>query len=336
MFSTGKNFPKGLLIISLMMMVSITSCGEMLTTQPTIKMDVPPPQTAQLKTFKTSGEYLKAGKASFDAKQFDEAQAYLSESVRLDPKNQAAHLLLGVTYVKLGKGTEARREFDKAVQLDAKTGDAETAKSWLKRLNNPLGVGILPVKQSWFIKFIPELDDKVALERKAGRIDQFFSKFLPNIEQLYYRTLSKVLSDCGLYSTIDLYGAEPVEWDSETIHQGDMNRPIIHFYVRAINSAKLKGKTNVTNIISKNAKILIDGDIDLKIEEEGMLIGGSYSVLITSDIDLYSVKDARLIKNISDKIKVEKVGQRELKNYMDQAFKTLFQKMALEIHNALL
>ena len=341
MFLTGKNIRKGLLLLSLAMMVFITSCAEMLTGQPTVKMDVPPPQTPQLQTFQTSGEYLKAGKASFDIQRFDEAQAYLSDAVRLDQENQAAHLLLGVTYVKLGKGAEARREFDKAVQIDAKTGDAETAKSWLKRLNNPLGVGILPVKQSWLIRFSPVADNEAQLQWKAGKITQFYNTYFPNIEQIYYRTLSKILSDCGFYSIIDFYGAEPVEWKHESTAEKTppfMGIPMAAVVIKSINTAKLNNKSNIANFKHTNAKIILIGDIDLIVEEKTLFHGGIYwyNISINPTVRLYSIKDLKLIKDISDKIIMEKVKKDNLKDTMNQAFEKLFQKMALEIHNALL
>jgi len=347
MFLTENNVKKCLLfisLISLMMMVFITSCADMaqmMEFQPTTKIDVPPPQTPQLQTFKTSSEYLKAAKASFDAQRFDEAQAYLSEAVRLDQKNQAAHLLLGVTYVKLGKGAEARREFDRAVQIDPKTGDAETAKSWVKRLDNKLGVGILPVKQSWSIRFSPVAENKAQLEWKAGKIDQFYNTYFPNIEQIYYRTLSKILSDCGFYSIIDFYGAEPVEWKHESTTEKTppfMGIPMAAVVVKSINTAKLNNKSNIANFKNTNAKIILIGDIDLFVEEKTLFHGGIYwyNISINPTVRLYSVKDLKLIKDISERITIEKVKKDDLKDIMNQAFEKLFQKMALEIHNALL
>lgn len=334
MFSTEKNFKKGLFLLSLMLMVFITSCADLLTVQPTIKMDVPPPQTTQLKTFKTSGEYLKAGKASFDARQFDEARAYLSDAVRLDQKNQAAHLLLGVTYVKLGRGSEARREFNKAVQIDAKTGDAETAKSWLKRLDNPLMVAILPVKESFTIEFTSVFAQKDQIDWKAKKIDQFILHYLPDVEKLYYRTLTKVLSDCGFYSIINLYGEEPSKWK----YDAEVKRSLLGItpIVKMTNTAKERGKHDLLNAKNVNAKIIIDCDIDFNVKEGIMLIGEHYTFLINTSLRLYSVKDMRLIKNIYDKITLEKVPTPDLSNYLNKAFNKLFQKMALEIHNALL
>lgn len=340
MFLTKNNLKKCLLLASLMMMVFITSCAEMMTTQPTIKMDVPPPQTPQLQTFKTSGEYLKAGKASFDAKQLDEAQAYLSDAVRLDQKNQAAHLLLGVTYVKLGKGAEARREFDKAVQIDAKTGDAETAKSWLKRLDNPLVLGILPPRQDKSSKVIlgpgfALLVDNNALEKLARNVQEKQKKEVHGIKNYYYIILSKTLSDCGLYSINELHKADNIDLEQNTIPENNPIKPAITM------TNKVNYNFNKNPILAElkntNVKILIDGSVDEHVTMEKGLSGMNGSCIIGYNIELYSVKDSRLIKRIANKVTINNITNMDnIDNILSKANEDLFKKMALEIHNALL
>jgi hypothetical protein len=364
MFLTGKNIRKGLFLLSLAMMVFITSCAEMaqmLDTKPTAKIDVPPPQTPQLQTFQTSGEYLKAGKASFDAQRFDEAQAYLSEAVRLDQKNQAAHLLLGVTYVKLGKGAEARREFDKTVQLDSKTsdavtpvakpkrkakkavqpevktGDAETARSWLKRLDNPLTVGILPPKQEESCKIIlGPLDDNAASESTIQNIHQTLNKDLTGLKNYYYSILSKTLSNSGFYSPIELFKEAPMDIKQDTIRETIAGKPSIAAIAKT--TYNLNENPATMNLENHNVKILIKSNIDMHTTFERGLLGGIKNATLTTgyNIDLYSVKNKSLIKHIRDEITINNIPTNNIENITNQTTEKLFQKMALEIHNALL
>jgi tetratricopeptide (TPR) repeat protein len=332
---TGENFKKCFLIACLMMMGSIVACtSDFYAVQPKIKMDVTPSQTTQLKTFKTSAEYLKEGKRSFDTNHFDEAQSYLSEAVRLDPKNQPAHLLLGVTMVKLGKGSDARSEFDKTVQINGKTADAETAKSWLKRLNNPISVAILPAKESLTISFAPVFATRDQLNWKGAQISRFINNYVPLAEKTYYNTLSKDLSACGFYSIINLYGEEPSKWNVSTSTNQEFLgvRPVSTI----TNTAKQRGGINISTARNDNAKIAIDSDINYNIKEGVMLIGNYYTIKIHTDVKLYSVKGPILIKDISDELTLEKIPSNELGNYMEKGFEKLFQKMALKIHNALL
>src|SRR5207249_524548 len=94
---------------------SLLSCGFLTQS--------PPPQT---KTFDTSVEYLNEGKQAFDSGRFVEAQRYLLEAIRLDSSNQPARVLAGVTWARLGKAGNARREFEKAVEINKETADAVT------------------------------------------------------------------------------------------------------------------------------------------------------------------------------------------------------------------
>lgn len=338
MFLTEKNFKKGLLLVSLVMMVFLTSCVEMLTTQPTSKMDVPAPQAPQLKTFQTSAEYTKAGKASFDAKQFDEAQAYLSDAVRLDQKNQAAHLLLGVTYVKLGKGADARREFDKTLQIDAKTGDGETAKSWLKRLDNPVAVGILPPNQNWSVKIIlglaaSALIDNNEVERVTQNIQNKLKNNINGLKNYYYITLSKTLSDCKFYSINEIGKGEHMELEQNTIRETIAGKPTI----TAITKTNFNENSIINNAKSSNIKILIKCIIDDHLTTEKGLFATNSSATIGYNIELYSVKESRIIKHIKDKVTIDNTQSSDnLESLATQAEEKLFKKMALEIHNALL
>jgi tetratricopeptide (TPR) repeat protein len=318
------------------MMVFITSCAEMMTTQPTIKMDAPPPQTPQLQTFKTTGEYLKAGKASFDAKQFDEAQAYLSDAVRLDQKNQAAHLLLGVTMVKLGKGADARREFDKAVQIDAKTGDAETAKAWLKRLDNPLVVGIIPPKITVSSPVKSEIfDDRERIAEAAQIILQKNLKFIPTVQSAYFQKLSKTFSACGFYSTVKFDELKSIIIDADTYRENIGSTQILTPTSKTRTNDSMIGSF-ISRAKNKNVKILIAGSIEDYMSTERD--GSSYNHTLTCgiNIDLISVKDSMVIKRLSNKITHDKVKTDEIKDVITKTWDELFQKMALEIHNALL
>jgi len=367
MFLIENNLKKCLLLISLLVMVFITSCAEMaqmLEAQPTAKIDVPPPQAPQLQTFKTSDEYLKAGKASFDAQRFDEAQAYLTEAVRLDQKNQPAHLLLGVTYVKMGKGAEARKEFDKTVQLDVKagdietakpkgkkrpkasvqsdvkTGDAETARSWLKRLDNPLAVGILPPRQDKSSKVtlgpgVALFVDSNALEQLAHNMQQKQKDQVHGIKNYYYSILSKTLTDCGFYSINELHKADNIELEQNTIPETNAVKPAITMLNKVYYN--LNRSSIIANLNNSNIKILIEGSISEHITLERGLSGINGSCIIGYNIELYSVKDSRLIKSIANKVTIDKITNMDnIDNILSKANEDLFKKMALEIHNALL
>ena len=134
------------------------------------------PQSTQ--NLQTPAEYLKIGKNRFDEGRFAEAQRYLAEATRLNPDDQAARLLLGVTWAKLGNAVEARREFQKASEINAITNDGKAARSWLNRLQNPVVLAVFAFQSTGI----------------SSRYD---------IENLSYQSLHKWLFTSGLYSIVE-------------------------------------------------------------------------------------------------------------------------------------
>jgi len=67
---------------------------------------------------KRAKETFASGATSFKKGDFDKALTPLEESVKLDPKNAAAHLLLAQTHEAKGTLDKAAAEYRKAIELD--------------------------------------------------------------------------------------------------------------------------------------------------------------------------------------------------------------------------
>jgi len=129
---------------------------------------------------------FQKGKRYFNAGNYQEALRYLSEATRLDPKNQPAHSLAGVAYTKLGKWLDARREFEIVVRLNPNSPEASQAEKWLKRLQQPINVLILP--------FV----DLSGTSKKSSGDKEWMFKFTA----ILFQRLDKYLKHSGLYNVI--------------------------------------------------------------------------------------------------------------------------------------
>ena len=295
-----------------------------------------------IKHFNNSEEYLKEGKAQFDAQQIALAQEYLAEAIRLDPENQAAHALAGEAYVKLGKGRGAQREFEKVIQINSKTNNAALARDWLERFNNPLPLAIPAIKDRVNVKYQIEnylsidQDGKIVTLDKNMRSDgrdalvfyakKFMKEEVPNFDELYRKKLVKVLLDSGFYSMVDsgnmTYGRKEVDWSRIC---RDMNQ--------------------------KGAKIIALGSVDFTYKNEGgrnvdkYILANMFTTLkyltITAHIvvDLYAVKGCQSIAVLKESQVIDNVpynSYNKLDPTVQDVLETLFEKIAVKVHNALL
>jgi len=341
-----ENHQQSLMLIILLLITSITSCSGLSTVHPAAKTDVLPREPVQLKIFNTSREYFDEGKVSFGSKRFQEARNYLYEAVRLDQNNQAAHLLLGVVYMKLGQGTQARREFEMAVQINAQTADGETARSWLKRLDNPVTVGILPPKLNWSVKIIQDwafsvaaavLSEDDSLEKAAQSAHNIVNRDLNGTKNWYYLIMKNTLSECGFYSIIEIAKTEPMQIEENTVRENVAGKPAITAITRA--NSNLGQQSTISYIKDNNIDILIECNIEEDIIMERSVFKGDATITIRCNIDLYSANDSKLVKHISHMIPIGKIPiqkRNDIDTITNQAFDKLFREVALKIHDALL
>ena len=71
-----------------------------------------------------AGQYLSSGKAYFEQKEYDNAKIQLMNAVKSNPDSVEAHKLLASTYLNLGNGQEAFKEYLRLEQMEP--GNIET------------------------------------------------------------------------------------------------------------------------------------------------------------------------------------------------------------------
>lgn len=245
----------------------------------------------------TSDLNIQKGKMYFKAENYQKSLRYLLEAIRLDPRNQQAHSLAGVAYTKLGKWTDARREFEIVVRLNPNSAEAKQAQKWLKRLQEPIPVFILPF---------------VDLSNASSRYGSYKGEGWSSvIAGAYIISLSKYLTNSGLYKLL------PVKMGALI----DIN--VLHSNFQSIcQEAKNQG-----------AKIIVSGFID---EYDRQITGPIYKDLQKVTIKVYSTKDCRLIHSVTDSQRVfmdtridtkGKTIQDNLKLLFDRIFKEINAKL---------
>jgi len=263
----------------------LLSCG-------ILKQSPPPPS----KTFDTSAENLNEGKQLFDSGQYAEAQKYLLEAIRLEPSNQPARVLAGVTWARLGKAGNARREFEKAVEINKETADGATAKDWLKRLESPLTVAIFPFEN---------------LGKQSGY----------GIERSAYQALYKQLFESGLYSIID-----ERQLGYRGFRQGSRES-------QACQLAREKGaKIGLLGIISE-FQLIQDKPPPLYLGER---VSNFYAAALKTSLQIYATSDCRLLDTFSRSLTQRHIPDRNRDAALQQIVNNVFQQLALDIHKTLM
>lgn len=253
--------------------------------------------SAALTAPETFDSNFQKGKRYFDAGNYQEALRYLSEATRLEPKNQQGHSLAGVAYTKLGKWGDARREFEIVVRLNQNSPEGKQAQNWLKRLQQPINILILP--------FI----DLSNATQKYGRDNMF------NITSAFYNTLSKFLSDSRLYNiTIPTEGSE-------------LFNIIIH------DNSKFSNIRDICQHANKNgAKIIAVGFID----DFNFKDTPPHSANMKITIKIYSTKDCRLIHSVTDSGSFDNVAEGQLVDGIRRTLNIMFDRMFKEINAKLI
>jgi tetratricopeptide (TPR) repeat protein len=251
---------------------------------------------APIQTFETPGEYLREGKNHFDAGRFVEAQRYLVEAIRLDSNNQAARVLAGVTWVKLGNASNARREFESAIGINQSTGDAATARSWRERLQHPLPVATFPFEK---------------LSTTGGY----------GIERLCYQTLQRYLFESGLYSILD--EKQLGYWRSQ---KGSRES-------QACQVARDKGaKIALLGIIS-DFQLAQDKPPRLYLGER---VSSFYAATLKVTLQIYATGDCRLVDTFSRSVAQRQIPDRNRDAALQQMVDRVFQQLAMNIHATLM
>jgi tetratricopeptide (TPR) repeat protein len=251
-----------------------------------------------IKTFETSGEYLKEGKSHFDAGRFIEAQRYLAEAIRLDPNNQPAHVLAGVTWVKLGKANYARSEFEKTVEINRNSGDGVTAQTWLQRLQQPLSVAIFPFEN---------------LRGASGY----------NVERLSSQSLHKQLLESGLYSILDERQLSYSSFGGSK--QGSRQ-------TRSCEVARGRGgKIAIIGTVS-DFQLVQDKPPPIQLGPTTTYYGAGIKVTL----QVYATSECRLVDTFSKSAVRRQIPAQEREAALNQIIDGVFQQLALNIHAALM
>jgi tetratricopeptide (TPR) repeat protein len=247
----------------------------------------------------TFNSNFQKGKKYFDSGNYTEALRYLSEAIRLDPKNQQGHSLAGVAYTKLGKWGDARREFEIVVRLNKNSPEGKQAQNWLKRLQEPITVLILP----WV-----DLSN-VSIKEGADKP--------PILAGAFSNALSRFLSNSGLYKVMAIGGGRDF-------------RKIID-----INVLKSSLKSTCQEANQNGAKIMVSGYID---DFDQQLTSQNYRASMKLTIKVYSTKDCRLIHSVTDRHIIDSVvnNQFDMNNAIQDGLNTMFVRMFKEINAKLI
>lgn len=250
----------------------------------------------------TFNSNFQKGKKYFDAGNYQEALRYLSEAIRLDPKNQQGHSLSGVAYTKLGKWGDARREFEIVVRLNPNSAEGQQAQNWLKRLQQRITVLILP--------FI----DLSNGTKKYGKDNMF------NVSSAFFKTLRDFLVDSKLYNVI--YPQEGSELFNTIVYNW---RPGISNIQAICQQAKQNG-----------AKIIASGyidDIDMPQQTSNI-----YRASMKVTIKIYSTKDCHLIHSVTDRHNINSVvnNQSDMNKAIRDGLNAMFDRMFKEINAKLI
>lgn len=263
----------------------LPSCG--------IPIEAPLPQT---KTFDTSAEYLNEGKQHFDSGRFAEAQKHLLEAVRLDPTNQPARVLAGVTWAKLGKGANARREFERAVEINKETADAATARAWLKRLESPLSLAIFPFDN---------------LGKQSGY----------GIERSGYQALYRQLFESGLYSIVD---ERQLGFGSS--RKGSRQS-------QACQVAREKGARIVMLGIVSDFQVVQDKPPPFYLGER---VSTFYAAALKVSLQVYETDNCKLVNTLTKSAVKRQIPDRTRDVALQQIVDSVFQQLAMNIHATLM
>ncbi len=71
----------------------------------------------------SAADLLEKGLGFFEVKNYSRALEACQQAIKLEPKNPAAHYLLGTTYYALGRYQEALGAYEKAAQLNPEAAD---------------------------------------------------------------------------------------------------------------------------------------------------------------------------------------------------------------------
>jgi len=259
------------------------------------------PPLEPLKTFTTAEGYYQEGKMHFDRGNYQEAERYLGETIRLDPNNQKAHAMAGVAYARLGRCTEAKIEFETTVRLNQNSSEGKQAQEWLRRLGEPLRVLVLPVSSS-----------------SSDRLNELITK---RCSELLY----KYLLASGLYQ---ISGAER-DYEFSQVSRIGVNPQSIS---QLCDLARKKG---IKIIIAGNLD-----DVKARVFDPGvyMQVGGktvdfkSYDASFKISLWAYATRDCRLIHQLTEEQSFKNVISEKIDAAVEKTLDFTVQKLLKELN----
>ena len=283
---------------------------------------------APAKSFGTSGEYVTEAASLSDAGKYPEALGYLAEAIKLDPASQPAHALCGEAWAKLGKGTNARREFETTIEINGDTSTAAKAKEWLDRFKNPLPIAIAPLnlKSDLKVNVNWERGSGSSKKTRAQTLQKEYGEFA---QKQYYNKLTQVLSECGFYSTAKLDKSELQSACRESAQKGAKIAIVTK-------SAEIRFREDTNRFVSFVHGSPV-GLIQIVPGVSSLFESGlSFKIDIDIDIDVVQSNKCNIIKRVNETMNNEGVLGARMDSTLAQMFDILFQRVALDIHDALL
>lgn len=341
-------FLSGLMLILMMFMVSCASDGSsgQRVTRKAGQVEDAAKASPPMKSFNSAEEYLKEAVVQSKAGKHSECLAYLREALKLNPNNPEAHALAGVTYAKLGKGSPAREEFEKAVRIDASSAEADNAREWLKRFENPVRV----------VLYQPITEPKLIFKQSDGRVldpnrltapsDKRIHEWeKKNVNRQLSNFMSGFLNDCGLYKLSQFYGKGSSSADvCRQLNKGENDILIVPTKII------ITLQEHLDNVAARVAALpllilapftgavaeAVSTPSTDKAQRAVQSIG--FTTIITSNIciDVVHIKECKLIKQIEREGSPQEIPSDALDTQLGPIFDNTFREIALEVHDTLL
>lgn len=288
-----------------------------------------------MKTFATPEEYLKEATVLVSVGRTEEARKYITEGINRAPNNQAVRNMAGVAYARMGKGDEAKVEFQTAVKLNPNSPEAATANQWLEKFKKPLPIAIYPLKiQS---NILVRSDQENFFDGKS-RSQSFKDDFDKVIEREFYTKIKDVLEKSGFYKIVQ-FDANDIEGQinpsaacREAAEKGALIAIVCkNSSARYTENASIGGKLAAIPLRIIFGALLNSNEVDQAITE-GVI---SWDVSVNTTMDIYEANKGRVVKSVSKSGRKE-VSIRNVDEKVKEVVDKIYEDVALEIHHALM
>jgi hypothetical protein len=340
----GKMLSKKLIVLVFMCCGLFLNCAP---APPVLQPEIAeqPVGLAPLGTFE---ENFREGQSRFNAGQFMEANHFLQEAIRLNPKSQQAHLLAGISLVKLGKSYEAMKELGTTIDLDPKSSDAAKAREWMNRTQQRLPMAMVPLTDQVQIQFFnfgmdssnkPSTAEGKKFFRDIG--ENFVKESVPDLCQLYESDFAKTIINSGYYAVTPI--GSPGKGKPLLIvdnYKGDNPQPRGLDLKKICQEAGKRGDKIV--VAPKLVELVIKAEKKITKHVLSNFLGNltHYTLDGNVTVEIISTKDCRTLKVLQRSKHLDSVGQTNLEQHVKptitKMFQTIFQELVVDLNAALL